>query len=161
MEKDALPQVGSKAPDFTLVGTGGKRVGLKDFIGRKNLVLYFYPKDSTPGCTMEACGFRDAYRQYEEHDTVILGVSRDTPESHEKFSSRYRLPFLLLSDPNAEVATAYGIYGKRSFLGREFFGIHRATFVIDATGTIRGVYPKVKVREHAEEVLQFVRAELT
>ncbi len=109
---------------------------------------------------MEACGFRDSYGAYEAHDTVILGVSRDAPESHEKFSSKYRLPFLLLSDPSAAVATAYGVYGKRSFLGREFFGIHRATFVIDATGTIRRVFPKIKVREHAEEVLQFVRTEL-
>ncbi len=160
MELDALPQVGSKAPDFNLVGTGGKTVGLKDFIGKKNLVLYFYPKDSTPGCTMEACGFRDAYGDYEAHDTVILGVSRDAPDSHEKFSSKHGLPFLLLSDPSAAVATAYGVYGKKSFLGREFFGIHRATFVIDATGTIRRVYPKIKVREHAEEVLEFVRSEL-
>ena len=160
MEMDAIPQVGSKAPDFTLVGTGGKRVGLRDFLGKKNLVLYFYPKDATPGCSMEACDFRDAYPHFEEHGTVILGVSRDGVDSHEKFSSKHRLPFLLLSDPGAEVCSAYGVYGTRSFLGREFLGIHRTTFVIDSRGTIRGVFPKVKVREHAQEVLRFIRREL-
>ncbi len=160
MEMDAIPQVGSKAPDFNLVGTGGKRVGLKDFIGRKHLVLYFYPKDATPGCTMEACGFREAYPNFEERGTVILGVSRDGVDSHEKFSSKHRLPFLLLSDPDAEVSTAYGVFGTKSFLGREFLGIHRTTFVIDRDGTIRGVFPRVKVREHAQEVLRFIRSEL-
>jgi peroxiredoxin Q/BCP len=160
MEREAIPQVGSKAPDFTLVGTGGKKVALKDFIGRKHLVLYFYPKDSTPGCTMEACGFREAYPHFEESDTVILGVSRDGVDSHERFSSKHRLPFLLLSDPGAEVCNAYGVFGRKSFLGREFLGIHRTTFVIDRDGTIRGVFPKVKVREHAQEVLSFVRSEL-
>jgi len=160
METDAIPQVGSKAPDFTLVGTGGKRVGLRDFLGKKNLVLYFYPKDATPGCSMEACGFRDAYPHFEEHGTVILGVSRDGVDSHDKFSSRHRLPFLLLSDPGAEVCNAYGVFGTKSFLGREFLGIHRTTFVIDSRGTIRGVFPKVKVREHAQEVLRFIQREL-
>jgi thioredoxin-dependent peroxiredoxin len=160
MENDAKPQVGSKAPDFTLVGTGGKRVGLRDFVGKKHLVLYFYPKDATPGCTMEACGFRDAYPHFEESDTVVLGVSRDPLASHETFSSKHRLPFLLLSDPGAEVCTAYGVFGTRSFLGREFLGIHRTTFVIDSTGTIRGVFPKVKVREHAQDVLRFIKSEL-
>ena len=160
MEKDAIPQVGSKAPDFTLIGTGGKRVGLKDFLGKKNLVLYFYPKDSTPGCTMEACAFRDTHSLFEEKNTVILGVSRDGLESHEKFSGKHRLPFLLLSDPDGEACSAYGVYGKKSFLGREFFGIHRTTFVIDATGTICRVYPRVKVREHAQEVLQFISSDL-
>jgi thioredoxin-dependent peroxiredoxin len=160
MEMDAIPQVGSKAPDFTLVGTGGKKIGLRDFLGKKNLVLYFYPKDATPGCLMEACGFRDAYPHFEEHGTVVLGVSRDGVDSHEKFSSKHRLPFLLLSDPGAEVCSAYGVYGTKSFLGRQFLGIHRTTFVIDSRGTIRGVFPKVKVREHAQEVLQFIRREL-
>jgi len=160
METDAIPQVGSKAPDFTLVGTGGKRVGLRDFLGKKNLVLYFYPKDATPGCSMEACGFRDEYPHFEERDTVILGVSRDGVDSHEKFSSKHRLPFLLLSDPGAEVCNAYGVFGTRSFLGREFLGIHRTTFVIDSQGTIRGVFPKIKVREHAQEVLRFIQREL-
>src|SRR6266478_5866202 len=107
MAKDATPEVGRKAPAFSLTGTGGKKVALKDFHGKKNLVLYFYPKDDTPGCTMEACGFRDAYGQFEEYDTVILGVSRDSLQAHDRFSDKYRLPFLLLSDPETEVAKAY------------------------------------------------------
>ena len=152
MEMDAIPQVGSKAPDFTLVGTGGKRVGLRDFLGKKNLVLYFYPKDATPGCSMEACGFRDAYPHFEEHGTVILGVSRDGVDAHDKFSSKHRLPFLLLSDPGAEVCNAYGVYGTKSFLGREFLGIHRTTFVIKG-GKIARVFTEVKPEGHAAEVL--------
>jgi len=161
MGKQETPPIGSKAPDFTLLGTGGKKVALKDFRGRKNLVLYFYPKDGTPGCTVEACGFRDAYGRFEEHDTVILGVSRDDLEAHQKFSTRHHLPFLLLSDRESEVAKAYGVFGKKSFMGREFFGVHRSTFIIDKAGTIRKVYPRVKVREHPAEVLGFVRDELS
>ncbi len=160
MEKNGMPRVGSKAPDFNLLGTGGKRVTLKDFVGKKHLVLYFYPKDSTPGCTMEACAFRDALGSFEESDTIVLGVSRDNVDSHDKFSRKHRLPFLLLSDPQAEVSTAYGVYGTKSFLGREFLGIHRTTFVIDSKGTVRGVFPKVKVRGHAQEILRFVQDEL-
>ncbi|MBI4168757.1 MAG: thioredoxin-dependent thiol peroxidase [Acidobacteria bacterium] len=160
MGKDGTPEVGSKAPAFTLMGTGGKKVALKDFFGRKHLVLYFYPKDDTPGCTVEACGFRDAYGAFEERGAVILGVSRDSLDAHQKFSSKCRLPFLLLSDPDSEVCSAYGVYGKRSFMGREFFGIHRTTFVIDRQGTIRRIYPRVKVREHAREVLEFIRSDL-
>src|SRR6266699_3681273 len=106
MGNDAAPAIGAKAPAFTLLGTEGKKVALKDFLGKKNLVLYFYPKDSTPGCTMEACGFRDVFGHFEASDTVILGVSRDGLESHQKFSNKLRIPFLLLSDPEAEVAKA-------------------------------------------------------
>ena len=156
-----MPEVGAKAPAFSLAGTNGKQVALKDFNGKKNLVLYFYPKDSTPGCTLEACGFRDAYGLFEEHDTVILGVSGDRLDAHENFSSRLNLPFLLLSDPEVETANAYGVYGKKSFMGREFFSIHRTTFIIDKKGTVRRVFPGVKVREHATEVLTFIRDELS
>ena len=161
MGNHATPPTGAKAPAFTLLGTGGKRVALKDFLGRKNLVLYFYPKDNTPGCTMEACGFRDAFGHFEASDTVILGVSRDALESHQKFSSKLRIPFLLLSDPEAEVAKAYGAFGKKSFMGREFLGVHRTTFVIDKQGMIRRIFPKVKVKGHTAEVLDFVRDELS
>jgi peroxiredoxin Q/BCP len=157
METEATPGVGTKAPEFTLTATGGRTVRLKDFIGRKNLVLYFYPKDDTPGCTVEAIGFRDAYGDFEALDTVVLGVSRDSPERHQKFSGKCRLPFLLLSDPEADVARAYGAFGTKSFMGREFLGIHRTTFVIDRRGVIRQVWPRVKVKEHAAEVLGFVR----
>jgi len=158
--KDAALAIGSKAPAFTLDGTGGKALSLKDFLGRKNLVLYFYPKDDTPGCALEACGFRDAARLFEENDTVVLGVSRDTLESHQKFSSKHRLPFPLLSDTGAAVCKAYGVFGTKNFMGREFEGIHRTTFVIDKKGTIRQIYPRVKVREHADEVLGFILDEL-
>lgn len=160
MATDGRPDVGMKAPKFSLMGTGGKKVELKDFIGKKNLVIYFYPKDSTPGCTVEACDFRDEYGRFEELGTVILGVSRDTMESHESFSSKHRLPYLLLSDPDTEVCKAYGVFGTKSFMGREFLGIHRTTFVIDKTGTIRQIFPRVKVREHAAEVLEFVKQQL-
>jgi peroxiredoxin Q/BCP len=160
MGQDGTPEIGSKAPDFILQGTGGKAVALKDFRGRKNVVLYFYPKDDTPGCTMEACGFRDHSGRFEEQDTVIFGVSRDSLESHQKFSARHRLPFLLLSDPQAEVARSYGVFGPRKFMGREFLGIHRTTFVIDMEGTIRQIFPKIKVKDHAAEVLEFIESEL-
>ncbi|HXH27892.1 MAG TPA: thioredoxin-dependent thiol peroxidase [Candidatus Polarisedimenticolia bacterium] len=160
MGKNGTPEVGSKAPEFALAATGGRTVALQDFIGKKNLVLYFYPKDDTPGCTVEACGFRDAYGHFETCDTVILGVSRDGPESHSRFSAKHHLPFLLLSDPEVEVCKAYGVFGMKSFMGREFPGIYRTTFVIDKSGTIRRIYPRVKVREHAAEVLGFVRDEL-
>lgn len=160
MAMDGQPEIGTKAPQFSLMGTGGKKVELKDFIGRKHLVIYFYPKDSTPGCTVEACGFRDEYGQFEELETVVLGVSKDTMESHESFSSKHDLPYLLLSDPDIEVCKAYGVFGTKSVMGREFLGIHRTTFVIDKTGTIRQIYPSIKVREHATEVLQFVKQQL-
>lgn len=160
MGTNGKPEIGSRAPEFTLQGTGGKRVALKDFHGRKNLVLYFYPKDDTPGCTVEAGGFRDAFGDFEALDTVILGVSRDGLEAHQKFSTKCRLPFLLLSDPEVEVAKAYGAFGTKSFMGREFQGIHRSTFVIDRKGIVRQIWPKVKVKEHAAEVLDFIKSAL-
>lgn len=160
MGTDGTPAIGSKAPAFTLQGTGGKTVALKDFHGTRNVVLYFYPKDDTPGCTLEACGFRDQFGRFEAQDTVVFGVSRDGLDAHQRFSAKHRLPFLLLSDPQAEVARAYGVFGPKNFMGREFVGIHRTTFVIDKQGTIRQVYPRVKVKDHAAEVLEFVRSEL-
>lgn len=160
MASNAAPGVGSKAPHFELDATGGRRISLEDFRGRKNLVLYFYPKDHTPGCTLEACDFRDANGRFEAADTVVLGVSRDPVASHDRFTSKHRLPFLLLSDPEGAVAGAYGAYGTKSFMGREFLGIHRTTFVIDRAGTIRQVYPRVRVKGHVAEVLEFVRGGL-
>jgi peroxiredoxin Q/BCP len=160
METNGRPEVGSKAPAFSVMGTGGKKVELKDFVGKKHLVLYFYPKDATPGCTVEACDFRDAFGNFEALDTVILGVSRDDLSSHQQFSEKHKLPFLLLSDPDSEMCKAYGVFGTKSFMGREFLGIHRTTFVIDKRGTVRQVYPGVKVREHATEVLGFIKDQL-
>src|SRR5262245_66561762 len=126
--KRAQPEVGRKAPAFALMATGGREVTLRDYIGRKNLVLYFYPKDGTPGCTTEACGFRDVHERFEASDTVVLGVSLDALDAHERFSARHGLPFPLLSDSAREVSKAYGVYGKKSFMGRELFGINRTTF---------------------------------
>ena len=160
MAKKTVPEVGRKAPDFALMATGGREVALKDFIGSKNLVLYFYPKDGTPGCTKEACGFRDVFDTLEEHDTVVLGVSRDPLDAHERFSARHALPFPLLSDSQDAVSKAYGVYGKKSFMGREFFGINRTTFVIDKRGTIRRIDRKVDVKQHASEILAYVKSEL-
>jgi len=160
MATNPLPQVGESAPSFSLQGTGGKHIALEDFLGKKNLVLFFYPKDGTPGCTLEACGFRDAFEMFEAHDTVVVGVSGDGLDSHEIFSSKHQLPFTLLSDPGTEVARAYGVYSKKSLMGREFFGISRTTFVIDKRGRIRKIYPRVQVKEHAAEILGFLRDEL-
>ena len=158
--KKTQPEVGRKAPKFALMGTGGREITLGDFAGKKNLVLYFYPKDGTPGCTTEACGFRDVHERFEEHDTVVLGVSLDAIDAHEKFSARHGLPFPLLSDSGRRMSEAYGVYGKKSFMGREFFGIHRTTFVIDKKGTIRRIDRKVDVKQHPAEILDFVRTEL-
>ena len=160
MAKKNEPQVGRKAPAFALMGTGGREVTLEEFRGRKNLVLYFYPKDGTPGCTTEACAFRDMHDKFAQHDTVVLGVSVDALDAHEKFSAKNGLPFDLLSDGAREVSKSYGVYGKKSFMGREFMGVHRTTFVIDKQGTIRRIDRKMDVKSHPAEILEYVKAEL-
>src|ERR671935_2671337 len=126
---------GRPAPDFELKSDSGETVKLSDFRGRP-VVVYFYPKDDTPGCTSEACEFRDAYDVFRERDAEVLGVSPDDIASHEKFRSKYGLPFTLLADPDHKVAEAYGVWGKRSYVGREYMGINRSTFVIDREGKI-------------------------
>lgn len=160
MSKKTEPQIGRKAPGFALMGTGGREVTLDEFRGRKNLVLYFYPKDGTPGCTTEACAFRDVHERLLEHDTVVLGVSTDALDQHEKFSAKNGLPFDLLSDGAREVSKSYGVYGKKTFMGREFMGINRTTFVIDKKGTIRRIDRKMDVKNHPAEILEYVRTEL-
>ena len=160
MTKKISADVGHKAPAFSLMATGGREVSLTDYLGRKHIVLYFYPKDMTPGCTTEACAFRDAYRRLLAHDVEVLGVSRDALDMHERFSAKHDLPFPLLSDSEYAVAKAYGVYGKKSFMGREFMGVHRTTFVIDKKGTIRRVDRKVDVKQHADELLTWVKSEL-
>lgn len=146
------PKVGSKAPDFTLVDQDGKEVRLKDFRG-KNVVLYFYPRDMTPGCTVQACGFRDAQSELAEANAVVLGVSRDTPATHTKFRAKEKLNFPLLSDPNAETIAGYGSWGEKSFMGRKSIGILRTTVLIDGEGKVRKVFPKVATKTHAKDVL--------
>ena len=145
-------QVGDRAPDFTLPDQQGKPVSLTDFQGRR-VVLYFYPKDDTPGCTKEACGFRDDYALFQQHNIAVLGVSKDPASKHQKFIAKYDLPFTLLTDAEATVATAYDSYGLKKFMGREYMGMMRHTFVIDVDGTIAHIYTKVKPELHARQIL--------
>ncbi len=145
------------APDFSLQDAEGKQVGLSDFRGRK-VVLYFYPKDDTPGCTKEACGFRDVYREIEAKGAVVIGISPDTVESHRKFRDKFGLPFLLLADPERKTIGAYGAWGKKMRFGKEVEGVLRSTFIIDEQGTVAKVYPNVSPEEHAGEVLAALSA---
>jgi len=147
-----MPKPGQIAPDFELPSDRGEKIRLSDFRGKK-VVLYFYPKDMTSGCTKEACSFRDNYPQYEEQGAVILGVSPDSPQSHVRFKSKYNLPFLLLSDEEHKVAEQYGVWGEKQMYGRAYQGILRTTFVIDEDGKIAKVFTKVKPEGHGEEVL--------
>ncbi len=144
---------GDRAPDFELATDGGGSVKLSDLRG-KRVVLYFYPKDDTSGCTKQACGFRDTRDEFEERNAIVLGVSPDKVASHDRFRDKYELNFPLLSDPDHSVAEAYGAWGKKKMYGREYEGILRTTFVIDEQGTIEKVYEKVKAAENAGEVLR-------
>jgi len=151
-------KAGDKAPAFCLQADGGGTVALKDFKGR-TVVLYFYPKDDTSGCTTEACEFRDNWDSVKAAGAVVLGVSPDPPASHDKFKAKYRLPFPLLADPDHAVAEQFGAWGGKSMYGRKYHGILRSTFIIDETGRIATVFPKVKPKGHAAEVLAALRAE--
>src|SRR5258708_5838200 len=148
-------QIGDKAPEFKLKNDEDKEVALKDFKG-KTVVLYFYPKDDTPGCTTEACGFRDQEKKFQKKNTVIVGVSADEVKSHVKFKEKYGLPFQLLSDPEKKTAQAYEVWKEKSMYGKKYMGIERTTFVIDADGKIKKIFPKVSVTGHVEEVLASV-----
>ncbi len=143
---------GDKAPDISLETDSGQRFELSSLKG-KNVVLYFYPKSDTPGCTREACAFRDESLKFTKANTVIVGVSPDKTSSQAKFKGKFNLPFTLLADPDHKAAEAYGVWAQKSMYGRKYMGIERTTFVLDATGTIRKIFPKVKVEGHAEEVL--------
>ncbi len=149
---------GKKAPNFELPTLDDKTIALKDLIGRRNLVLYFYPKDMTPGCTTEACSFRDNLDEIRAAGANLAGVSADSPESHRKFTDKHALNFPLLSDAGNKVGKLYGTYGKKSLYGREFTGTIRTTFVIDRAGVVRKVFPKVKVNGHSAEVLAALKA---
>ncbi len=144
---------GDKAPDFKLADDQGNDVSLKDFKG-KRVVLYFYPKDDTPGCTTEACAFRDEEKKFHAKNAVIVGVSADSPESHVKFKKKFNLPFSLLSDPEKKALNAYGVWKEKSLYGKKYMGIERTTFVIGPDGTIEKIYPKVSVTGHIAEVLK-------
>ncbi len=149
-------QPGDKAPDFSMPTNDGKTTSLKDYAGRK-LVLYFYPKDDTPGCTKEACSFRDNLPHFEKIDAAILGVSKDTIEKHGKFIKKFSLNFPLASDEDGSVCDAYGTWGEKSLYGRKYMGIDRATFLIGPDGKIANIWRKVKVDGHTEEVMAAIK----
>lgn len=153
-------EIGQMAPDFELPASNGKMAKLSDYRG-KNVVLYFYPKDMTPGCTTQACDFRDQQQSFEEVDTVILGVSPDPIARHEKFIEKHGLPFLLLADEEHHVAESYGVWKQKQMFGKEYMGIERSTFVIDKEGKIAKEWRKVKVKGHVDEALQFIKENLT
>jgi thioredoxin-dependent peroxiredoxin len=148
-----MVEEGAPAPDFTLMSDSGEPVTLSSLRG-KPVILYFYPKDNTPGCTTEACEFRDAYDVFRDRGAEILGVSPDSEASHVKFKSKYQLPFTLLADPEHEVAEKYGVWGERSFAGKKYLGINRSTFVIDADGNVARAMMGIKPAGHAEEVIE-------
>ena len=148
-----MAKEGDKAPDFAVKDTDGNEVKLSDFRGQK-VVLYFYPKDDTPGCTKQACSIRDSYSEFEERGIKVLGVSLDDEKSHRKFVNKYELPFTLLSDTDHAVSDAFGVYGEKEFMGKKYMGVSRKTFLIDEEGRIRKVFDKVNVDEHADEVLE-------
>jgi peroxiredoxin Q/BCP len=150
-------QEGDKAPDFTLSDQSGKVVKLSQFKGKKNVVLYFYPKDLTPGCTQEACDFTAQKAKFSKRDTVILGVSFDDEKRHQKFIEKNHLKIDLLADTDKSVADLYGVHQMKSFMGRKFMGIVRSTFVIDKKGKIKKIFPQVKVKGHVEEVLETLK----
>jgi peroxiredoxin Q/BCP len=145
-------EIGKKVPDFSLQNQDGKKISLKDFIGRK-VVLYFYPKDDTSGCTKEACSFSDNLPIFSKVDTVILGVSPDSVKSHKKFSEKYKLKFDLLADEEKKVVEKYGVWKEKSMYGRKYMGVERTTFIIDERGKIKTIFNKVKVDGHDKEVL--------
>lgn len=144
---------GDKAPDFSGIDENGNAVNLRDYAGQK-LILYFYPKDMTPGCTMESCNLRDHHKELQNKGYAILGVSPDSSKRHQNFIAKYDLPFRLLADEDRTVMHAYGVWGRKKFMGREFDGVIRTTFVIDENGTIERVFKKVKTKEHAEQILE-------
>ena len=153
-----LLEVGTKAPDFTLPDQDGNPVSLSDFAG-KRVVLYFYPRDNTPGCTRQACAFGAAWGAYRALDTVVLGVSKDSAASHRKFADKYALPFPLLSDPECTVLQAYGVWQEKKLYGKVSMGTVRTTYVIGADGAVEKVMPKVKPDTNAEEILAWLRGE--
>ena len=150
-------KVGQKAPDFTLLNDAGEKVKLADLKGKK-AILYFYPKDDTPGCTTEACNFRDGFREIKKQGAAVLGVSADSVAAHAKFKKKYDLNFPLLSDPDKKMIESYGVWKEKSLYGRKYMGIERTTFVIDSQGKISHIFPKVKVAQHYDEVVAALKA---
>jgi peroxiredoxin Q/BCP len=150
-------KVGDKAPDFTLPTDGGGSISLKELKG-KTVVLYFYPRDDTPGCTAEACAFRDSLPDFSKVEAEVVGISRDSVASHDKFKKKFKLPFPLASDEDGNVTEAYGVWVEKSMCGKKYMGIERATFLIDGKGVILDIWRKVKVDGHTDEVLKAAKA---
>ena len=147
---------GDIAPGFSLPASNGETISLKDYIGKK-VVIYFYPKDDTPGCTIEACNFRDDYSEITGAGAVILGVSKDDIKSHNKFINKFDLPFLLLSDESTEMISAYGAWVKKKMYGKEYYGVFRKTYLIDEEGKIQRIWPKVDVKTHSKEIIELIK----
>jgi len=147
---------GQKAPDFELLEQEGKKIRLSDFKGKK-IILYFYPRDDTPGCTIEACSFRDNIKKLKDKNIEVLGISNDNQISHEKFSKKFNLPFKLLCDTDKKVSKAYGVYEKKNFMGREYMGITRSTFIIGENGNIERIFYKVNPKGHVEELFNTIK----
>lgn len=145
-------QVGDQAPTFTVATSGGGKISLADYLG-KNVILYFYPRDDTPGCTKEACAFRDGFADFKKRGAVIFGVSPDSVKSHDKFVEKFKLPFTLLADEDKKIVNDYGVWGEKSFMGKKYLGVYRVTFLIGPDGKIKKIWPTVKPEEHAAEVL--------
>ncbi|SDK16128.1 thioredoxin-dependent thiol peroxidase [Microbulbifer yueqingensis] len=156
----SFPKIGNLAPAFTLKNQDGEKVSLKDFRGEKNVVLYFYPKALTPGCTTQACGIRDSIDSFAEHDTVVLGVSPDPEGKLQKFIEKHELNFDLLADEDHKVADKYGCWGLKKFMGREYMGLLRTTFIIDKGGRLRHIIDKVKTKTHHDDVLNWISENL-
>lgn len=150
-------EIGDKAPDFTLPTDGNGTVTLSQIRGSK-VVIYFYPRDDTPGCTTEACGFRDAFPEFSKAGAIIIGVSRDTVASHDRFKTKYELPFILGSDKDGKICELFGVWVEKSMYGRKYLGIERATFLIDKQGVVRGIWRKVKIPGHSAAVLAAAQA---
>lgn len=148
-------EIGMKAPEFTLSDKDGNTISLSDFLGRK-IVLYFYPRDNTPGCTRQACAFSAAYEGFRSKDVVVIGISKDSTASHQKFAQKYDLPFILLSDPQLQAIEAYGVWQEKKLYGKVSMGVVRTTFLIDEQGRIEKIMPKVKPDTNAAEILQYL-----
>ena len=151
-----LLQPGAKAPDFSTTDQSGKKITLKEYRGKK-VVLYFYPKDDTPGCTKEACAFRDHFAEFKKLGVEVLGVSVDTEKSHKSFAVKFKLPFTLVADTDKKIVDAYGVWGEKSMYGRKYMGTNRVTYLINEAGRIAAVFPKVKPEEHVEEILAQIK----
>ena len=152
-------EIGSQAPDFALTDKDGNTVRLSDFLGRK-VVLYFYPKDNTPGCTRQACAFAAAYEDFRSQDIAVIGISKDSVASHRKFAEKFNLPFLLLSDPELQAIQSYGVWQEKKLYGKVSMGVVRSTFIIDAQGRLEKIIPKVKPDTNAAEILSYLAGEI-